>query len=401
MGKGQCATPPNRITEEIVHPHMPDLPKTSASHSGLANDALEAKLAMVRHTKPRSNKPSAVIDRRRKHVSSEVVDGQNTTSVSAAANNSNQEESELDQVPTHVLITTYFSYLLLIAIAHIRDFFGKLFYPSQYKHLKEANGYAPMVSNFESLWSRRLYTRISDCFNRPITGVASSYVTLLDRVSEDHNKTFKFTGSTTRTLNLASYNYLGFAQSSGPCADEVERAIRECGICQASPRIEAGQTRALLETEELVACFVGAEDALLVSMGYATNSLTIPALVGKGCLIISDEFNHSSIVSGARLSGATILAFKHNDVADLEKRSSLAKFPRASLVLTVLWKKILGHCLRVCTPWKARFANSLVSLNLKKRYKFYLFVDEAHSIGAVGPRGRGVCDYSCHRPSRS
>jgi hypothetical protein len=64
------------------------------------------------------------------------------------------------------------------------------------------------------------YTRISDCWNRPITGVAGTRVTLVERVSPDYNVTFKLTGERIDMLNLASYNYLGMADNaSGPNAE--------------------------------------------------------------------------------------------------------------------------------------------------------------------------------------
>jgi serine palmitoyltransferase len=119
-------------------------------------------------------------------------------------------------------------------------------------------------------------------------------------------------------LNFASYNYLGFAQSTGPCADAVEQSTLANGIASPSPRAEAGSTLLHAELERQVARFVGKPDAMVVSMGFATNSTTIPALVSKGCLIISDEMNHSSIVFGARLSGAAVRVFKHNNMDDLK-----------------------------------------------------------------------------------
>ena len=64
--------------------------------------------------------------------------------------------------------------------------------------------------------------------------------------------------------------------------------------------------------EQYVARFVGAEDAITFGMGFATNALNIPSLVSKGCLVISDENNHASLILGLRLSGATIRVFKHN-----------------------------------------------------------------------------------------
>lgn len=70
--------------------------------------------------------------------------------------------------------------------------------------------------------------------------------------------------------------------------------------------------------ESLVAKFLGMEDSLISSMGFATNSTFIPALVNKGCLVISDELNHASIRFGVRLSGANVRMFKHNDMTSLE-----------------------------------------------------------------------------------
>ena len=71
------------------------------------------------------------------------------------------------------------------------------------------------------------------------------------------------------------------------------------------------------ELEQLVAQFVGAEDAITFGMGFATNSLNIPTLVSKGCLVISDENNHASLILGCRLSGAAIRVFKHNGIIQL------------------------------------------------------------------------------------
>ncbi len=61
------------------------------------------------------------------------------------------------------------------------------------------------------------------------------------------------------------------------------------------------------------------EDALTCGMGFATNSLNIPRLLSKGCLIISDELNHASLILGMRLSGAAVQVFKHGDMDHLER----------------------------------------------------------------------------------
>ena len=74
----------------------------------------------------------------------------------------------------------------------------------------------------------------------------------------------------------------------------------------------SGNTRLITDLEETMADFVGAEACMSYAMGFATNSMNIPALIGKGGLILSDSMNHASLVLGARLSGATIKTFKHN-----------------------------------------------------------------------------------------
>lgn len=154
--------------------------------------------------------------------------------------------------------------------------------------------------------------RISDVFNRPITNVPGRHVEVLQRTSHDNNETFEYNGKTSTLLNLSSYNYLGFAQATGPCAEAVQEAVAKYGISTGAPRADGGTHVLHKEAERLVARFLGKEDALIVSMGFATNSTTIPALVSKGCLIISDELNHKSLVYGARVSGASIKVFKHN-----------------------------------------------------------------------------------------
>jgi len=236
-----------------------------------------------------------------------------------------------------------------------------------------------------------MYFRIRDCFNRPITDVPGRTLTLLDRVSHDKNKTFELTGTTTEVLNLSSYNYLGFAQNKGPCAEAVKVAIKKDGITANSPRMVAGTHEIHRELEKLVARFVKQEDAMVVNMGFATNSTTIPALVQKGSLIISDQLNHSSLIFGARISGSKIRVFKHNDMKDLEGvlREAISQGqPRTHRP----WKKIL-----VIVEGLYSMEGNILKLDklveLKKKYKFYLYVDEAHSIGALGKNGRGVCDY--------
>ncbi|KAA1125010.1 serine palmitoyltransferase component [Puccinia graminis f. sp. tritici] len=121
------------------------------------------------------------------------------------------------------------------------------------------------------------------------------------------------------------------------------------------------------------------------------NSTTFPAIAAKGTLIISDEFNHSSIRFGSRLSGGMVRQYKHNDMNHLAKllRESISQGqPRTHRP----WKKIIVVVEGIYSM-EGTIVNLPALYALKAIYKFYLYVDEAHSIGALGPRGRGVCDY--------
>ncbi|KZV75638.1 PLP-dependent transferase [Peniophora sp. CONT] len=293
--------------------------------------------------------------------------------------------------PYWVLITTYISYLFLIVMGHIRDFCGKRLYPASYKHLQPSDGYAPLNSDFDSFYTRRLKTRIDDCFSVPVTGVPGRTIMTYDRDTEDYNLTMTMNGKKTRGLNISSYNYLGFAQASGGCADAAVECLRRYTLGANGTRLEGGSSDLHVTAEALVASFVGMEDSLLSSMGFATNSTIIPGLVSKGCLVISDELNHASIRFGVRQSGANVRMYAHNNMKELENvlREAISQGqPKTHRP----WKKIL-LIVEGLFSMEGTLVDLPTVLELKKKYKFYLFVDEAHSIGAIGPHGRGVADY--------
>nr|XP_058969758.1 serine palmitoyltransferase 2-like [Pocillopora verrucosa] len=301
-------------------------------------------------------------------------------------------EEDLEEPPLFIAVMTYLAYFFFIIFGYMRDFMRK-YGLEKSKFVKETGnqGFVPLYSDFESFYTRNLYTRARDCLNRPICSVPGGEVVLVDRESEDWNWTFRYPGTTTKTVNLASYNYLGFAENSGPCADTAEQAVREYGIAGCSSRHEYGTLDIHNELEALVAKFVGKPAAMVFGMGFATNSANIPTLVGKGDLIISDELNHTSLILGARLSGAKIKVFKHNDMASLEKilHESVSQ---GQPITHRAWKKIL-----IIVEGVYSMEGSLAKLPgivaLKKKYKAYLYLDEAHSIGAIGPNGRGVTEY--------
>lgn len=287
----------------------------------------------------------------------------------------------------------YVSYVVLLCFGHLRDFIDTVI---GYKIYPTPKGYAPLTSDFEAFYTRRMYSRIEDCWNRPISGVPGSWMDVLDRKFAD--ETWKrdqiLLGTKKRCLNLASYNYLGFAANDGPILESVVDTVKHYGISATSSRMDLGTIPLHRESEKLVAEFVGKEDAMIFGMGYGTNSTTIPALVGRGDLILSDSLNHASLVYGCRASGARVKVFGHNDPESLEKviREAIVEGqPR----LNRPWRRIL-ILVEGIYSMEGEICRLPEIIAIKKKYKCYLYVDEAHSIGALGKRGRGVCDhYGC------
>ncbi|CAF3459126.1 unnamed protein product [Rotaria socialis] len=301
-------------------------------------------------------------------------------------------QEDFEETPTWAAVITVLGYALLTALGWLRDFLRNIGLEDK-KTAQDPNpkDFVPLYQSYECFYTRNLYTRIRDVFNQPIASVAGATVQVMERFSTDFNWTFQFSGKKLPSINLGSYNYLGFAENCGPCSDQAMKSIETYGISSCSTRHELGTQNYMNDLESLMAEYLNVEDCIAFGMGFATNALNIPALAGKGDLILSDKLNHTSLILGARLSGAAVYTFNHNDIQDLEKR---------------LRNAIIHGQPRTCRPWKKiliivegvySMEGSLCSLpkiiELKKKYKTYLYVDEAHSIGAIGSRGRGVVDY--------
>ncbi|ESO03112.1 hypothetical protein HELRODRAFT_80970, partial [Helobdella robusta] len=298
-----------------------------------------------------------------------------------------------EETPLLVAILTYIGYAILIIFGHARDFLRKwnLEPVPRAQEPKPEKGWVPLYQSFESFYTRNLYRRVRDCWNRPICSAPAAIFKLMERYTSDQGWTFKYTGRELECINMGSYNYLGFAQPTGSFIDQSEEAVHRYGLGVCSSRLEIGSVDLHMELESLLAEFLEVDSTLTFGMGFATNSMNIPALVSKGCLILSDELNHASLVLGSRLSGATVRIFKHNDMVDLECKLRDALFHGQPRTFRP-WKKIL-----IIVEGVYSMEGSIVRLPeiiaLAKKYKAYIYLDEAHSIGAVGPRGRGVTDY--------
>jgi serine palmitoyltransferase len=156
--------------------------------------------------------------------------------------------------------------------------------------------------------------------------------------------------------------------------------------------MEGGTSKLHAKVEKIVAEFIGKEDAMVLNMGFNTNATTIPALMGRGDLIVSDELNHTSIVNGARNSGSAIRCFRHNDTKHLEeilKEAIVLGQPRTRRP----WKRIMVIVEGIYSM-EGEYCDLRNVVRVCKEYGAYVYLDEAHSIGAMGPTGRGCCEYT-------
>lgn len=164
--------------------------------------------------------------------------------------------------------------------------------------------------------------------------------------------------------------------------EAAHKALDKYGTGCAGSRFLNGTLDIHVQLEKELAEFEHKDDALCFSMGFAVNSGVIPAVVGRGDYIICDDRDHASIVDGRRLSFATSLHYKHNDMDDLER--VLMKLPHEAVKLIVVDGVF---------SMEGDLAKLPEIVELKKKYNCSLMVDEAHGLGVFGKEGRGVCDH--------
>jgi glycine C-acetyltransferase len=185
-----------------------------------------------------------------------------------------------------------------------------------------------------------------------------------------------------RVLNFCSNNYLGLANH--PRMREAARqAVEKYGVGPAAVRTIAGTLDLHLILEEKLARFKGVEAAISFQSGFNANLATIPALVGEGDAIFSDELNHASIIDGCRLSRARIVRYAHNDPSDLEAkiREHLGSFRRGLIVTDGVFSM------------DGDIAPLPEIVEIAERYHLMLMVDDAHGEGVLGRGGRGIVDH--------
>lgn len=208
-------------------------------------------------------------------------------------------------------------------------------------------------------------------FERPRAGAQRPEIELTDE-----------TGAVHRCVNLSSYNYLGFGTHPEVIAAAKE-ALDRYGLGAASSPVAGGTLELHRALEAELVEFLGVPDraATLFSSGYGVNTGTISAFLKPGQRAVLDQHAHMSIVEGAHLAGARIDTFAHNDADDLAR--VLDAVPAGTRTLV---------CVEGAYSADGDFGRLAEIVEVAKRRRAHVLVDEAHSVLLAGPNGRGVCE---------
>lgn len=184
-----------------------------------------------------------------------------------------------------------------------------------------------------------------------------------------------------RLLNFCANNYLGLANH--PRITQAARdGIENYGVGPGAVRSIAGTTSLHVQLEQRLAEFKNAEACITFQSGFTANLATIPALVGPGDLIFSDELNHASIIDGCRLSRAEVVRYAHNDVADLWRVIAERTDYKRRLIITDGVFSMDGD-----------IAPLDKIAEVAEEHGIMLMVDDAHGEGVLGRGGRGIVDH--------
>lgn len=184
-------------------------------------------------------------------------------------------------------------------------------------------------------------------------------------------------------IMFGSNSYLGLCNSEYVINKSIE-CIKELGVGSGGVPLLTGTTIVQNELERSISSLTGFEDSILFTSGYCANLGMVSGLLGPENLIVHDKLNHASLIDGTILSGAKMLRFKHNDLTHLEKilKENTSKYPGGILVVTDGVFSMDGD-----------IADIPAILNIVRRYKCLLAIDEAHATGVIGENGSGTLSY--------
>jgi len=184
-----------------------------------------------------------------------------------------------------------------------------------------------------------------------------------------------------KLINFSSNDYLGLAANES-LRVAAQAGVETLGAGAGSARLISGSQRIAHELEAALGAFKQTEAALSFSSGYAAALGTVPALVGQGDVVIIDKLVHACLVDAARLSGAKLRVFKHNDLSDLEAILQWADEREGNTL-------VISESVFSMDGDQAPLPDLV---QLKNRYGAWLMLDEAHATGLYGAGRRGIAE---------
>lgn len=223
--------------------------------------------------------------------------------------------------------------------------------------------------NYEKLLVPKLAAKrfnLDDPFFKVHDGVASNTTTIGGR----------------QYINFSSYNYLGLC--GHPRVNKAAKeAIDRWGTSVSASRLVSGERAIQRDLETALADLYGVDDSIVFVSGHATNVTTIGYLFGPKDLIVHDALVHNSVMQGIQLSGAHRRSFPHNDWKKLDEilKDIRGQYERVLIAIEGLYSMDGDY------PDLPRF------IEIKRRHKAFLMVDEAHSLGVMGKYGNGIAEH--------
>ncbi len=209
------------------------------------------------------------------------------------------------------------------------------------------------------------------------TGLPNPYFTVHEGITCDTT-----TIGGRKLVSFSTYNYLGM--SGDPVVSQAAKAaIDRFGTSVSASRLVSGEKTVHRDLEREIADFVGVADSIVYVGGHATNETTLGHLFGAGDLILHDSLAHNSIIQGSLLSGARRRPFPHNDWQAVDSILREVRHQYRKVVIAI----------EGVYSMDGDFSNVPRFVEVKKRHKAFLFVDEAHSIGTMGATGHGMSEH--------
>jgi glycine C-acetyltransferase len=223
---------------------------------------------------------------------------------------------------------------------------------------------APFADRINAVWERIEQAKTQDLYYylQPVDELEGSWVSTLGQ----------------RKLMFATYSYLGLLDHPRIVA-AAKAAIDRYGAGTHGVRLLGGTLDLHAQLEQRIARFTNQEDTIVFSSGYVTNLATISTLIGRSDWVISDKWNHASIVDGCILAQGVFKRFRHNDMADLARVLHSAPPSANKLVVADAVFSMDGDIF-----------NLPAAVELCRAHNAWLMVDEAHSLGVLGEHGRGI-----------